>query len=173
MGASSIPDGNQRHIILTLNEIIVLCVRWYFRYSLSCRDSEEMIAGRNLSVDHTTIWRWVQSYAPVLIVLIKRELKPTGGSWRMDETYILVAGRWTYPYRGVDSDGSTIDFFLSPEWDAAAARQGFQSFDGAWRTIQGYEVVQMIYKGQVRWLPKGGVAGQVLFIHQTLGRKAA
>jgi transposase-like protein len=53
------------------------------------------------------------------------------------------------------------------------ASQGFRSFDGAWRTIQGYEVVHMIRKGQVRWLPKGDVVGQVLFVNETFGLKAA
>ena len=53
------------------------------------------------------------------------------------------------------------------------AKQGFQCFDGACRTIQSYEVMHMIRKGQVRWLPKGDVAGQVLLIHQILGLKAA
>ena len=73
------------------DEIIVLCVRWYLRYSLSYRDLEEMMAERNLSVDHTTIWRWVQRYAPMLASRIKRELKPTGRSWRVDETYSTSA----------------------------------------------------------------------------------
>ena len=49
------------------------------------------------------------------------------------------------------------------------ASQGFRSFDGAWRTIQGYEVLHMIRKGQVRWLPKGDVLGQIQFIRETLG----
>ena len=53
------------------------------------------------------------------------------------------------------------------------AKQGFRPFRGALQTIQGYEVIRMIRKGKVRWLPKGDVAGQVLFIKQTLGGKAA
>ena len=170
------------------------------------------------------------------------ELKPTNGSWRLDETYIRVAGDWKYLYRAIDSTGATIDFWLSVERDAAAAKsffqrvlqapghprprvinvdgnpcypkvnaelkeerklgrrcrcrtcpylnnnleqdhraikrrvnasQGFRSFDGAWRTIQGYEAMHMMRKGQVRWLPKGDVAGQILFLHETLGLKAA
>jgi hypothetical protein len=53
------------------------------------------------------------------------------------------------------------------------ASQGFRSFDGAWRTIQGYEALHMIRKGQVRWLPKGDVVGQVQFVNETFGLKAA
>ena len=95
------------------DEIIVLCVRWYLRYSLSYRDLAEIMSERNLFVDPSTIWRWVQRYAPELNVRIRRELKPTNGSWRTDETHVRLAGRWTYLYRAVDSTGATIDFLLS------------------------------------------------------------
>ena len=162
------------------------------------------------------------------------------GSWRTDKTYICQGVKWRYLYRAVDSAGATVDFWLSAERDAAAAKrffqkalqapghprprvitvdgkpsypkeiaelkqertlgrrcrrrtspylnnmveqdhraikrrvhasQGFRSFDGAWRTIQGYEAVHMILKGQVRWLPKEDVRGQIQFIRQTLGLK--
>ena len=69
-------------------EIIVLCVRWYLRFGLSFRNLEEIMAERNLTVDHVTIWRWVQRYAPELHKRCRRE--PTNGSWRVDETYIRV-----------------------------------------------------------------------------------
>src|SRR5918911_3286215 len=73
-------------------EIIVLCVRWYLRYPLSFRQLEEMMAERNLSVDHVTIWRWVQRYAPELNRRCRPELRKTNGSWRCHETYVRVAG---------------------------------------------------------------------------------
>ena len=73
-------------------EIIVLCVRWYLRFSLSYRDLEELMTERGVSVDHTTVWRWVQRYAPELDRRVRRELKRTGTSWRVDETYVRVAG---------------------------------------------------------------------------------
>src|SRR5438874_13760062 len=93
------------------DEIIVLCVRWYLRYSVSYRDLAEMMRERDLLINSSTIWRWVQRYAPELNVRVRRELKPTNGSWRTDETYVRVAGCWTYLYRAVDSTGATIDFF--------------------------------------------------------------
>jgi len=93
--------------------IIVCAVRWYLRYSLSYRDVKELVTERGLSVDHTTIWRWVQRYAPKLNQRCRRELKPTNGSWRVDETYIRVAGQWSYLYRAVDSSGASIDFWFS------------------------------------------------------------
>jgi transposase-like protein len=177
-----------------------------------------LILERGLPADHTTIWRWVQRYAPELNKRCRRELRPTNSSWRVDETYICQSGNWLYLYRAVDFTGATIDFWFSAERDAAAAKrffqralhapghprprvitadgnpsylkvigelkrngdraplplsdlrvleqycgagpsshqaevnasQGFRSFEGAWRTIQGYEAVHMIRKGQVR-----------------------
>ena len=107
-------------------EIIVLCVRWYLRYPLSLRQVEEIMAERNLSVDHVTIWRWVQRYAPELHRRIRPELRNTNRSWRVDETYCRVAGKWTYLYRAVDSTGATIDFPLSAKRDAVAAKRFLQ-----------------------------------------------
>jgi IS6 family transposase len=102
--------------------IIILCVRWYLRYSLSYRDLEEMMVERGLSVDHVTIWRWVQRYAPILNQRLRRERRDPNRSWRVDETYVRVAGNWTYLYRAVDSAGDTIDFMLSPKRDPTAAK---------------------------------------------------
>ena len=108
------------------DEVIVSCVRWYLRYSLTYRDLAEMIMERHLSVDPSTVRRWLQRYAPELNARIRRELKPTNGSWRTDETYVRVAGRWTYSYRAVDSTGATIDFFLSQSRDVSAAQTFFR-----------------------------------------------
>src|SRR3954447_20701977 len=104
-------------------EIILLCVRWYLRYSLSYRYLEEMMAERGLSVDHTTIYRWVQRYAPVLERKCRTRLKSTNDSWRVDETYIKVKGEWMYLYRAVDSEGNTIEFMLCPTRDGASAKR--------------------------------------------------
>ena len=99
---------------------LILCaVRWYLRYSLSLRDVEELFAERGLKADHTTIWRWVQRYGPELDQWLRRHLKPTNKSWRVDETYVRVQGRWCYLYRAIDSTGATIDFLLSALRDAA------------------------------------------------------
>ena len=66
------------------------------------------------------------SYAPELNKRCRRELKPTNGSWRVDETYISQGGSWRYLYRAVDSTGAMIDFWFSAERDAAAAKKFFQ-----------------------------------------------
>jgi transposase-like protein len=218
-------------------EIIVLCVRWYLRYCLSYRDLEEMMAERGVEVDHATIARWVLHFAPILNDLVRREMRRPNRSWRVDETYIQVAGRWTYLYRAIDSAGNTIDFMLSPNRDLTAAKgflqlavsatsvrprvinvdghpayataitelkesgelslkcrcrpspylnniieqdhrfvkkrvtasQGFRSVDGALRTNAGYEAVNIIRKGQIRWLAKGDAGGQKRFVERLFG----
>jgi transposase, IS6 family len=203
------------------------------RYSLSYRDLEEMMNERGLSVDHTTIYRWVQAYAPELEKRIRPHLRLTNDSYRVDETYIKVKGAWKYLYRAVDSTGQTIDFMLSAKRDTKAAKRffrkilkppqrpsprvinvdqnkayppaveelkeagvlsiaaqlrqckylnniveqdhrfikrqvnpglGFFSFKTAWRTIGGYEVMNMIRKGQVEGIGKGAIQGQVRFV---------
>ncbi len=116
-------------------EIILLCVRWYLRYSLSYRDLEEMMVERGLQVDHTTIYRWVQRYAPELEKRVRPQLKQTNDSWRVDETYIKVHGDWYYLYRAVDSAGNTLDFMLSPTRDARAAECFFRKLLGAAHTV--------------------------------------
>src|SRR5580658_8489232 len=80
-------------------EIIVLCVRWYLRYKLSFRDLAEMMAERGLSLAHTTIMRWIQCYVPEFEKRWNRFARPAGRSWRVDETYVKIRGRWTYLYR--------------------------------------------------------------------------
>jgi hypothetical protein len=81
------------------------------------------LAERSLRVDHVTIWRWVQRYAPELERRLRRHLKPTNDSWRVDETYVRVKGKWVYLYRAVDSSGATIDFLLSAKRDAVMAQR--------------------------------------------------
>jgi transposase-like protein len=104
-------------------DIILLNVRWYCRYALSYRDLEEMMAERGIEVDHSTINRWVLKYAPELDKRIRPHLRPTNGSWRVDETYSKVKGQWKYLYRAVDSEGNTLDFLLSAKRDARAAER--------------------------------------------------
>jgi transposase, IS6 family len=106
-------------------KIILLCVRWYLRYALSYRDLEEMMRERGLPIDHTTIYRWVQRYAPELEKRCRPHLKTCNDSWRVDETYIKVKKVWTYLYRAVDSEGNTLEFLLSPTRDAEAAKRFF------------------------------------------------
>jgi transposase, IS6 family len=108
------------------SEIILLCVRWYLRYAPSYRDLKEMMEERGLSLDHTTIYRWVQRYAPELEKRRRPHLRPTNDSYRVDETYVKIKGKWYYLYRAVDSTGQTIDFMLSARREARAAKRFFR-----------------------------------------------
>ncbi|MGH2415191.1 MAG: IS6 family transposase [Microcystaceae cyanobacterium] len=214
-------------------EIILLCVRWYLRYSLSYRDLEEMMLERGIEVDHTTIYRWVMELAPEIDKRSRPYLNPTNDSWKVDETYIKVKGVWKYLYRAVDSEGNTLEFMLSAKRDKKAAKRffskalkakhnqqprvvnvdknaayppafkelkqeeslnkdselrpikylnnlleqdhrfikrrvnpglGFKSFNTARRTIQGYEMMNAIRKGQINNIKKGDTIGQKKFI---------
>jgi putative transposase len=107
-------------------EVMLMLVRWYVAYALSYRDVHELAAERGLSVDHSTVHRWVVTDAPRLEPEFRRRSKrAVGRRWRMDETYIKVKGRWCYCYRAVDSDGQTVDFLLSETRDESAARALF------------------------------------------------
>jgi len=107
-------------------EIIVCAVRWYLRYSLSYREVQELLAERGINVDHSTIWRWVQRYAPELALRQRTHLKSTNKSWRVDETYVRVKGEWCYLYRAVDSEGATVEFFVSAFRDKESAQSLFR-----------------------------------------------
>ena len=107
------------------HEILTLCVRWYVTYKLSYRDRVEMRAERNVDVVHTTIMRWVQRYVSEFEKRWQRFGRSGGTSWRGDETYLKLKGKWVYLYRGVETEGQTIDFFLSEHRDIAAAKRFF------------------------------------------------
>jgi transposase-like protein len=106
-------------------EVISLAVRWYLRYGLSYRDVEELLAERGITVDHVTIYRWVQRFTPEFIEAARPCRHAPGDRWFVDETYVKVAGTWTYLYRAVDQYGQVVDILLSARRDLAAARRFF------------------------------------------------
>jgi transposase-like protein len=102
--------------------IIILALRWYISYRLGLRDLIEMLAERGLEVYPSTIWRWVQRFVPEFEKRWDTLQRPTGSSWRVDETYVQIRGRWFYLYRAVDKQSRTIDFLLRPDRGIAAAK---------------------------------------------------
>jgi IS6 family transposase len=107
-------------------EVILLAVGWYLRFWLSYRDVEALLQERGISVDHVTLWRWVQRYAPELEKRLRKRLNSTNDSWRVDETYVRVKGQWRYLYRAVDSFGRHPRFSLFGQ----AGRRGGQTVSG-------------------------------------------
>ena len=104
-------------------EIILMCIRWYVAYPLSYRHVEELMEERGVFLDHATVNRWVVKYSPLLEAKFRKSKKSVGNSWKMDETYIKVKGEWVYYYRAVDSEGNTVDFFLSNTRNTQAAKK--------------------------------------------------
>src|SRR5271165_4119055 len=104
-------------------EMILLAVGWYLRFSLSYRDVEELLAERGLRADHVTVWRWVQRYAPELERRLRSRLNSTNDSWRVDETYIRVKGKWGVfiPRGGFHWGDHRLPF--SAKRDTAAAKR--------------------------------------------------
>jgi transposase-like protein len=155
-------------------ELILLCVRWYCRYQLSYRDVEEMMRERGLDVDHSTVFRWVQRYAPEINKRVRQHLKMSGTSYRVDETYIKVGKSCKYLYRAVDKEGQTIEFMLSAKRDVSAAKrffkkkvrasQCFKRFHTAERTLESIEAVNKLRKGQVKRLAGSDARGQAMFV---------
>src|SRR5947207_1474865 len=103
----------------------MVAVRWYLRYGLSYRDVDELLAERGITVDHVTVYRWVQRFTPLLVDAARPCRHVVGDHWYVDETYVKVAGRWRYVYRAIDQYGQIIDVYVSARRDIRAARRFF------------------------------------------------
>jgi len=112
-------------------DIILMAVRWYVAYPLSYRNIEELMAERNVKLDHSIVQKWVVHYSPQLEAEFRKRKKATGGSWRMDETYVKVSGKWVYLYRAVDKSGNTVDFMLSEKRDRTSVLKFFKKAIGS------------------------------------------
>jgi putative transposase len=111
-------------------DIILQSVRWYVAYPLSYRQIEEMMLERGIKVDHSTINRWVVKYSPELEKKFRKIKHPVGSSWRVDETYLKIKGKWRYLYRAVDKSGATVDFLVTARRDRKAAKRFFEKAIG-------------------------------------------
>ena len=110
-------------------DVILCAVHFYVRYPVSYRDLQEIMRDRGVDVDHATLNRWVVKFSPLIASKAQAGKRQGARSWRMDETYIKVKGKWVYLYRAIDKFGETLDFMLSERRDEAAASDVF------WKTI--------------------------------------
>ncbi|MCU5747133.1 IS6 family transposase [Staphylococcus sp. SQ8-PEA] len=102
-------------------DIITVAVGYYLRYALSYRDISEILRERSVNVHHSTVYRWVQEYAPILYQIWKKKNKKPYYKWHIDETYIKIKGQWYYLYRAIDADGHTLDIWLRKKRDQVSA----------------------------------------------------
>ena len=102
-------------------DVITVAVGYYLRYALSYRDISEILRERGVTVHHSTVYRWVQEYAPILYQIWKQKHKKAYYKWHVDETYIKIKGKWFYLYRAIDADGHTLDIWLRKQRDNHAA----------------------------------------------------
>jgi transposase, IS6 family len=144
-------------------EVVLWAVRWYLQFPISYRDLEAMLADRGVPVDHTTLYRWVQRFAPELEKRTRRHLRPCRGPWHVDETYVRVDGRWRYLYRAVDGSGQTVDFLLSARRDKKAAKRFFRRALGRENTRHPRVIVTdrlQSYPGALREMKREGELGR-------------
>ncbi|MCH4477499.1 IS6 family transposase [Staphylococcus haemolyticus] len=102
-------------------DVITVAVGYYLRYALSYRDISEILRERGVNVHHSTVYRWVQEYAPILYQIWKKKHKKVYYKWRIDETYIKIKGKWSYLYRAIDAEGHTLYIWLRKQRDNHAA----------------------------------------------------
>jgi transposase-like protein len=91
------------------------------RYRLPYADLAELLAERGVHVDPSTIFDWVQHFTPLYQEAARSRRRRVGHHWSIDETYIRIAGRWSYAFRAIDEEGQVIDVYVSPTRDTAAA----------------------------------------------------
>ncbi len=109
-----------------VGEVILWLVTWYSRYALSYRDLKEIAAERGFKLVRSTIYRWVQEYSPKIKKRTKPHLKFTCDSWKLDETYVKIKGKWHYLYRAIDKEGNTLDWMLSVNRNKKSAKRFFK-----------------------------------------------
>jgi transposase-like protein len=102
-------------------DIIALAVRWYLRYRLSYADMAELLAERGVRVDPSTVFDWVQEFAPLYEDAARPFRRAIGSSWSVDETYTKVAGKPAYVYRALDEHGQVVDVYVSTRRASADA----------------------------------------------------
>ncbi|MGX5576200.1 IS6 family transposase [Bacillus toyonensis] len=102
-------------------DIILVAVGYYCRFSLSYRDVSDILKERGVSMHPTTIMRWVHEYGNLIYQMWKKKNKLAIHGWHLDEMYIKIKGEWCYLYRAIDKDGHTLDIQLRKKRNHQAA----------------------------------------------------
>jgi IS6 family transposase len=108
------------------HDVIVMAIRWYFRYGLSAANVRDLLAERGLDVSRQTIAHWVQKFGALLAEAARGYAKRVGWRWFVDETYVRVGKRWGYLYRAVDQAGQVADVLLREKRDVESAEAFFE-----------------------------------------------
>lgn len=107
--------------------VIGVAVRWYLRFRLSYADVVEWLAERGITVDPSTVFDWIQKFAPLYQDAAKAHRHRVGSCWSVDEAYVKVAGRWGYVYRAIDEYGQVIEVLFRENRDTVATVAFFRS----------------------------------------------
>ena len=101
--------------------VIVQAVRWYFRFTLSIRDVEELMAERGIEVSREAIRCWVIKFGPLIAANLRRRRGPPTGRWHLDEVVVKMRGRRMYLWRAVDDEGEVLDVLVQKRRNKHAA----------------------------------------------------
>src|SRR5215216_5245787 len=104
-------------------EVISHAVWLYFRFPLSLRMVEEMLAARGILVSHETVWQWTLKFGQGFANQIRRRLPSAGDKWHLDEVVITIAGKKHWLWRAVDQDGFVLDVLVQSRRDKRAAKR--------------------------------------------------
>jgi putative transposase len=107
-------------------EIISYAVWLYYRFNLSHRDIEDLLAERGITVSHESIRLWCIKFGAKYARRLKRKHQGYGDTFFIDEVFVKINGKQHYLWRAVDQDGEVVDVFLQAKRDGAAAKRFFK-----------------------------------------------
>ncbi len=108
-------------------DIISHAVWLYYRFCLSFRDAEDLLAQRGVTVTYETIRQWCQRFGPVYARQLRRRRGRMGDTWHLDEVFVTIQGRQQYLWRAVDEDGDVLDILVQSHRNRRAAVRFFRT----------------------------------------------
>jgi putative transposase len=108
------------------SEIISHCIWLYFRFCLSYRDVEEMMAARGVILTYEAVRYWCRKFGRVYANQLRRRCPRPGDRWHLDEVFLTIRGARHYLWRAVDQDGNILDILVQRRRDKWAAKKFFR-----------------------------------------------